>query len=118
MGENVNSTCATVPSRTVREADTARVDSSPRVTPETDAPDGYETPRHRPRRLSWAELMRRVFAIDVLECPNCGGPMRFLAAIHPPETTRAMLECLKLPSQAPPTAPARASGQQLCAQRA
>jgi hypothetical protein len=25
----------------------------------------------RPRRLSWPELMRRVFAIDVLECPRC-----------------------------------------------
>ena len=46
--------------------------------------------------------MRRVFAIDVLECPRCGGPMRILAAIHPPDVTRAILECLELPSRAPP----------------
>jgi hypothetical protein len=51
--------------------------------------------------------MRRVFAIDVLECPRCGAPMRILAAIHSPKATRAILECLKLPSRAPPVAPAR-----------
>jgi hypothetical protein len=27
----------------------------------------------RPRNDSWAELMRRVFATDVLECPRCLG---------------------------------------------
>jgi hypothetical protein len=106
-GEGVNSPCSTAPSRTVRGVDTTGVDSNSRVETETDAPGLDETPRHTPRRLSWAELMRRVFAIDVLECPNCGGPMRILAAIHPPETTRAMLECLKLPSRAPPTDPSR-----------
>lgn len=52
--------------------------------------------------------MRRVFAADVLECPRCGAtPMRILAAIHPPEATRAILECLGLPTRAPPLAPAR-----------
>jgi len=50
--------------------------------------------------------MRRVFALDVLECPRCGGPMRIVAEIHPPDATRAILECLKLPSRAPPTAAA------------
>jgi hypothetical protein len=62
----------------------------------------------RPRRLSWPELMRRVFAIDVLECPRCGGAIKILAAIHPPETTAAILACLGLPTHAPPTEPARA----------
>ena len=36
--------------------------------------------------------MRRVFEVDVLECPECGGSMRILAAIHPPEATRAILD--------------------------
>jgi len=61
----------------------------------------------RARRLAWAELMKRVFAIDVLECPRCRGPRRILAAIHPPETTSAILACLGLPVRAPPLAPAR-----------
>jgi len=65
-------------------------------------PDGA-----RARRLAWAELMKRVFAIDVLECPRCRGPMRILATILPPETTSAILACMELPVRAPPLAPAR-----------
>jgi hypothetical protein len=63
-------------------------------------------PDPRPRNYSWAELMRRVFEVDVLECPACQGPMRVLAAIHPPEATRAILDCLGIPSRAPPVSPA------------
>jgi hypothetical protein len=54
----------------------------------------------------WAVLMRRVFAVDVLECPKCGGKMKILATIHPPEATTAILESLALSPRAPPTAPA------------
>jgi hypothetical protein len=70
--------------------------------------DAPATPR--PRNYSWAELMRRVFEVDVLQCPACRGPMRILAAIHPPEATRAILECLGLPTRAPPLAPASPAG--------
>ncbi|HEY7679245.1 MAG TPA: hypothetical protein VIC04_01920, partial [Terriglobia bacterium] len=62
-------------------------------------------PRRRPN-YSWAALMARVFAIDVLECPQCQGRLRILAAIHPPENTRKILECLNLPTRAPPLKPA------------
>ena len=54
--------------------------------------------------------MKRVFAIDVLECPRCRGPMRILATIHPPETTSAILACMGLPVRAPPLTPARCDG--------
>jgi len=50
--------------------------------------------------------MKRVFAIDVLQCDRCGGVMRIIAAIHPPNTTRKILDCLGLPSRAPPLTPA------------
>ena len=30
--------------------------------------------------------------------------MRLLAAIHPPDATQSILECLNLPSRAPPAA--------------
>jgi hypothetical protein len=73
--------------------------------PEEPQPTSGEPPL-RSRRLAWAELLRRVFAVDVLECPRCGGPMRLLATIHPPDVTQAILECLELPSRAPPAAPA------------
>ena len=62
----------------------------------------------RPSRYySWAELMQRVFAVDVLECPRRRSrPMRILAAIHPP-TAQAILKSLGLPTRAPPISPAR-----------
>ncbi len=56
----------------------------------------------RPRRLAWADLLKRVFAIGVLECPRCGERTRVLTAPLPPDATRAILECLGLPSRAPP----------------
>jgi len=32
-------------------------------------------------RLSWAELLKRLFEIDMALCPNCGGELRIIAAI-------------------------------------
>ena len=57
--------------------------------------------------IPWAELMRRVFAVDVLQCPACGGAMRVLAVIHPPDATREILESMGLSARAPPLAPSR-----------
>jgi hypothetical protein len=57
--------------------------------------------RHR-KNYAWAELMRRVFDVDVLKCGHCQGRLRILAAIHPPQNTRKILDCLGLPARAPP----------------
>jgi hypothetical protein len=56
------------------------------------------------RRLDWAALMLRVFAIDVLQCPRCTGRMRVIAFTEPMVIRRildhvSMLEA----SRAPPT---------------
>ena len=59
-----------------------------------------------PRNYTWAESMKRVWALDVLECPRRQGHMRVLAAIHPPDATQKILDCLGLPSRAPPVNPA------------
>jgi len=48
---------------------------------------------------------KRSWEFDVLAC-ECGGRLRILSAIHPPETTRMILDCLGLPSRPPPLAPA------------
>ena len=53
------------------------------------------------RRYSWAELLRRVFLIDVLACPSCGGRRRLLAAIHDPGSIRRVLVAMGLPTEAP-----------------
>jgi hypothetical protein len=77
--------------------------AKPGIVP-IDTANAREKGRCRPRNYSWAQLMRRVFSLDVLECPRCGGRMRILCAIHPPEAIRKILECLGLPSRAPPVA--------------
>jgi hypothetical protein len=56
----------------------------------------------------WAELLKRVFGVDALRCPGCGGRLRLIAAITEPEVARWILECLSLQSRAPPLALAEA----------
>src|SRR5262249_47232193 len=50
----------------------------------------------RPRPWRWADLLRRVFAIDALACPNCGGRMRVIATIDDPRVVRRILRHLGL----------------------
>jgi hypothetical protein len=84
----------------------AIADPSPSSAPDSTAalrPDaGTEAAVPRPRRLAWAELLKRVFAIDVLACPRCGGRTRVLSVPPPPDAARAILGCLGLESRAPP----------------
>jgi hypothetical protein len=56
------------------------------------------------RRIPWAKLLQRVFEVDALRCPRCGGRMRVLAAITDPMVAARILRCLALPSRAPPLA--------------
>jgi hypothetical protein len=72
--------------------------------PEQRRASGPAPPRER--RLPWSELLRRVFAVDALQCDRCGGRMRILAAIDQPEVIRGILGCLGLSSRAPPLTPA------------
>jgi len=59
------------------------------------------------RRHPWADLLQRVFEVDALSCPCCGGRMRILAAIAEADVARRILACLALPARAPPVAPRR-----------
>ena len=53
-------------------------------------------------RTAWADFLQRVFEIDALHCPACGGRMRIPSAITDPGVARRILECLDMPSRAPP----------------
>jgi len=59
------------------------------------------------RRIPWADLLRRVFAIDVLRCDRCGGRRQVIAFITDPEVVVKILDHLGLPSRPPPVAQAR-----------
>jgi len=60
----------------------------------------------RRTNYTWAELMKRVWALNVLECPRCRGRMRIIADIDSPRAIENILKCLDLPSRAPPVSPA------------
>lgn len=53
------------------------------------------------RRMSWAELMKRVFDLDVLECPVCRGPMKIIAEITDPKVIKQFLAAMDLPTEMP-----------------
>ena len=54
-----------------------------------------------PARLSWARLLKRVFDIDIENCPNCGGALKIIAAIEDPPVIVKILSHLGLPTRAP-----------------
>jgi hypothetical protein len=65
----------------------------------------------RQRAMSWAQRLRRVFAIDVETCRHCGGRLRVIASIEQPAVIERILAHLGRdagsvdpahPSRAPP----------------
>ena len=52
--------------------------------------------------------MKRVFEIDALSCPCCGGRRKLIALLTDGAVVRKILEHLGLPTTAPSLAPARA----------
>jgi hypothetical protein len=86
---------------------------SPVVPYRVGPADALSTGNRRPprQRLSWAELLRRVFAVDVLVCQKCLGPMTVIATLTDPTVLEKILEHLGLPTAPLPLAPAQRYGQ-------
>jgi hypothetical protein len=84
--------------------------AAPLAAPPDDA-GGKPTPR----AWSWAALMHRAFAIDVLACSRCGGRLRLITTLHDPAVIRKILAHLALshsgqsPGPGPPESGAGAS---------
>jgi Putative transposase len=76
---------------------------------QADVGDRIEHDRARRcgRHWRWADLMRRAFEIDVLECPRCGGRMTLIATIDDPAVIRKILAHLGLSTERPDARPAR-----------
>ena len=76
------------------------------ATGSTEENETVKDSQVRTRRYEWAELLKRVFAVDVLKCDRCGGRMRILCAVNPPGAIRKILDCIGLPIRPPPISPA------------
>jgi hypothetical protein len=75
--------------------------------PETSLEGRPSRAPEKPRDWAWADLMRRVFDLDVLACPRCGGRMTLIATIEAGEVIRKILRHLGLPTEPPSPLPAR-----------
>lgn len=46
--------------------------------------------------MTWAQRLKRVFAIDIEKCEKCGGPVRIIASIEDPDVIQKILKHLGL----------------------
>lgn len=74
-------------------------------------PDGDDQPREdvpervRARRRRWAELLRRIWDVDIETCPRCGGNMAILAFTMDPAAIDAALRGLRDQGREPRAGP-------------
>jgi hypothetical protein len=56
-----------------------------------DPAEAPQNPSRPLRNWTWAALMQRAFALDVLACPRCGGRLRVIATVEDPLAVRQIL---------------------------
>lgn len=73
---------------------------------------GEAAPADRQRCLTWAQRLKRVFAIDIEICRRCGGKLRVIASIEEPAVIARILDHLGRDGEPPdPANPSRAPPQ-------
>ncbi len=68
------------------------VPSAPVNVPEPCDHHAQAAPASTPARMSWACLLKRVFDIDIEQCPRCGGRLKIIAAIVDPQVIIKMCD--------------------------
>jgi hypothetical protein len=71
----------------------ARVGGGSTVTPPPAAHEPASL-EWRAARRRWAQLIRRIYEVDPLVCPRCGGTMRIIAFITEPRVIGKILKHL------------------------
>jgi hypothetical protein len=71
-----------------------------------------EESRKIPRR-GWAEMIRKVYEVDPLRCPQCGGTMKLIAFLTEFEVVDRIINHLKLVFVATKPPPPRIAYQEL-----
>jgi hypothetical protein len=85
-----------------------------RSAPDATAPAADARPRTGSPQgaWTWAALMHRVFALNVLACPRCGGRLQIIAIVQDPAVVRTLLAHggrARSPGAPGPAPPARAA---------
>ena len=55
-----------------------------------------ENPKSKAYSMTWAQRLKRVFAIEIEKCEKCGGPVRIIASIEDPDVIQKILKHLGL----------------------
>jgi hypothetical protein len=63
--------------------------------------------------MTWAQLLKRVFKIEIDLCRRCDGKLKVIAAIMKSDVIERILKHLGLPLQPPPILPPRAPPQRV-----
>jgi pyruvate/2-oxoglutarate dehydrogenase complex dihydrolipoamide acyltransferase (E2) component len=55
-----------------------------------------QQPKAKTYAMTWAQRLKRVFAIDIEKCERCSGPVRVIASIEDPDVIEKILKHLGL----------------------
>ena len=55
-----------------------------------------EGPKPKAYSMTWAQRLKRVFAIEIEKCEKCGGSVRIIASIEDPDVIQKILKHLGL----------------------
>lgn len=77
----------------------------------TSPPQPVSDARPRRKTFPWADLLRRVFSLDVLVCPRCLGPLTVIAFINEIAVVEKILAHLGQPTKPPRLSPVRLPAQ-------
>ena len=85
-------------SRGLREKERKRMKKES-ISDDTGAIELIDISKHCPKKipsLTWRNCIKKIYEIDPLECPRCGGEMRIISFIHQFSVIRKILEHLEL----------------------
>ena len=86
------------------QASTRAAVSGASPEPDSEEPSAAESFSQQ-RRRSWARLLRRIYEVDALKCPQCGSALEIIAVIEQSSVIRKILQHLdhwEQPQRAPP----------------
>jgi hypothetical protein len=84
-----------------------RIGPRPGQAIQADADDAQESKSKRGGYRPWAELLKRTFGVDALECPTCHGRMKLVAMLTEAASIKRFLAALGEPTEVPARSPSR-----------